>query len=529
MRKSADPKSADPFFDNTPRDVRSKDKNIYIVCGFLLSFLAGVMYYVTTTCCEDLWYQSNSVGIPGTWDYFLSTLHNCVDHWNWDTGRLCNTVSAPFLSLFPRVVYAIITAGLIFFVYFIGIKLTQLNWVSLKSAFWMFIVAYVIPWHDFMFTIVYSINYIWGTALGLALFYLYVYGVKSRSIIFYILLFIFSTIVGWWHEGLSFPLLCGLIVYQLFVNKKLSNQHVVILVGLFFGLVIIASMPAFWMMTEDRTSNLIKSVWWESMVNIVAYNFVFYLYAIMLICVSINKQIRKKIFNNRKSRALHFCLLTFGIISTIVYFKYYNGPRTGLFSQIFCGLGVIMIFRELNYRIRRWIKYCIFLSVFSFAFISLLYSIEIQVKLSKEIDDVKRLASVEEQRSGRKIAYYDPTPISFGIDLLKPSYQILNTQYGLQGIKLFPVALKDFNLDSDKVKVCSDPRLRLYNNKIIYIGSVPEERVDIIISDKDGNEIYSRTRFREMPLADGQIVSYVIPHSQAMGSKMVIEDAKLVE
>ncbi len=129
-------------------------KQVYSICVLLLSVLAGIMYYVTPTCCDDLWYQSESEGIPGTWTYFLSTFQNCIAHWNYDTGRLCNTVSAPFLSLFPRWVYAIITAGLIFYLYIIGIKITQIKWISFKAAFWLCIVSFVIPWHDYMFTII---------------------------------------------------------------------------------------------------------------------------------------------------------------------------------------------------------------------------------------------------------------------------------------------------------------------------------------------------------------------------------------
>ncbi len=226
---------------------------------------------------------------------------------------------------------------------------------------------------------------------------------------------------------------------------------------------------------------------------------------------------------------MHFCILTFSLISTVIYIKYYNGPRTGMFSQLFCGLGVIMILRSLNYRINIRTKYFVFLIISLFALISLGYSIKIQIKLTKEIEDVKSLAAIEESRSGRKIVFYDPTPITFGIDLLKPSYQILNTKYGLQGVELFPTALKDFRLKSDGLKICSDTTLRLYKNKVIYIGAAPQDRIDILLTDKNGNRIYSRTRFREMMTADGYTVSYVIPHIQAMGSKMIIDDAELVK
>lgn len=508
-----------------------KDKFLYVGFVIILSILCGMMYNATTKCCEDLWYTSQSVGIQGTWEYFTSTLNNCIDHWNWDTGRLCNTASAPFLGLFPIWVYAAIITFIIAFIYIIGIKIAEIKYVSVNSALWMFLISFIIPWHDFMFTIVYSINYIWGSALALLIFYLFIKSDQDgKSKIAKCLgLGLLAYITGWWHEGMSFPLLAALIVYQISIRKRPTPYRISLYIGLLLGLATIAAMPAFWLMTDERHSNIIKTVLWETLVHLFVYNCLFYLYAILLIIVCSVTKLRKRIFTDSKTLAYHVSILTFGLISCIVYIKYYNGPRTGMFSQIFCGLGIIGIIKSLGLFNSKIAGYISLTAIFLLASVSLAKSIQIQNKLSKEIDAVNEMAAESERRTGRKIAYYDPTPISFGIDLLKPSYQILNTKYGLQGIELFPTALKNFSLKSKEIKHCSDSSLILYNNRVIYLGVPPEKRIDIRLIDSEGNEVISRTRFRELVTIDGDTVSYVIPHTQAMGSTMKITDAILMQ
>ncbi len=506
-------------------------KFIYVGIIIILSVLGGIMYYVTTECCEDLWYQCKSVGVHGTWEYFVSTLNNCIDHWKWDTGRLCNTVSAPFLALFPHYIYSSITGFLIVVIFIIGIKIADLKWISISSAAWIGIVSFIIPWHDFMFTVVYSINYVWGCALGLLLLYIFFKDQSGFRISFIAKcgLLLFSYIVGWWHEGLSAPLLIGLIVFLLVEKNKPSTCRLLVLIGLFAGLVTIISMPAFWIMTDDRQSNIIKSVLWETLVHLLVYNCLFYIYTLLLIIRISRIKLYRKSSINVTTKAFHSCIFIFGLISCILYLKYYNGPRTGMFSQLLCGLGILNILKDRHIRNQRIWSYISVLFVFSLASVSLIKSIIIQEKLSKEIDEVNELAKLSEIKSGRKIVFYDQTPISFGIDFLKPSYQILNTKYGLQGVELFPRCLRDFSLRKKDFQKCTDRRLLIYKNKIMYIGAVPEERIDILLISDSGERIVSRTRFRELITCDKDTVSYIIPHVQVMGSEMKVVDAFLMD
>lgn len=163
------------------------------------------------------------------------------------------------------------------------------------------------------------------------------------------------------------------------------------------------------------------------------------------------------------------------------------------------------------------------------AAVSLGMAIKIQLQLTREIMDVRSMAAKEEARSGRPTVFYNPTPIRLGIDLLKPTYRVLNTDYGARGIRIFPSELKDFRLTAPEIKMSSDSALIIYRNRLLMLGAEPEERVKVVLVYEDGSEELSRTRVRDFITENGDTVSFVFPHTQALGSKRAIKDARLVK
>ncbi|MDE6340181.1 MAG: hypothetical protein K2K97_10415 [Muribaculaceae bacterium] len=504
-------------------------KQIYWSYVLVLTALFVIMYGVTVFCYEDWWYTANSKGEWGSWEYFITTVANSYDHWQWDTGRLSNMAATPFLALFPKWVYGIFSGVCIAFIYIFGVKITKVGYSSLNSAFWLAVVSFIIPWHDFFFTVIYSINYIWPAAMGLGVLMSFLKNDTSRrrSLLYDGALMVLCIVTGWWHEGLSVPLLCSLGVYQLIEWRKPTLQRWLIALGLMIGICIVLSMPGFWALTEERESMLVKSTLWETAVNAIAYNCMYYLYVVLLLCAVVFHKLRERIFKGRCDWALQGAIFIFGTISTYLYFRYYNGPRTGMYGQLMCALGIMAIARNWNLHPRRWINMSVLTGLFCLAAVSLVVSIKVQLKLSREISEVAAMAKAEEARSGRALVFYDPTPITLGIDFLKPSYQILNTKVGLQGIELFPKALEDFSLHSPEIRYNSDSTLIIFRNRVLLRGAAPEERIDINLTYDNGDKEFSRTRIRDFVTTDGDTVSFVLPHTQAMGSARIISDAHL--
>lgn len=514
---------------NAVSQMNAISKKIYFSYTLVLTLLYVVMYGVTVYCYEDWWYTAGSTGEWGSWEYFVSTVATSYDHWQWDTGRLSNMVATPFLSFLPKWVYGICSGALVALLYVWGIKIAGVSYSSLNSAFWFAVVSFIIPWHDFFFTVIYSINYIWVAAFGLSLLWLFlnINRTEKHSWLYYTGLCLLSIITGWWHEGLSVPLLCALVVYQFIEGGRPTLQRWIIAVGLLIGIVIVLSMPGFWTMTEERRSMLVKSTLWETLVNAIAYNCLYYIYVAVLVGVALSKHMRDRVFRSRRHLAMQAAVFVFGSITTYLYIQYYNGPRTGMFGQLISGIGIMAIAKNWNLRQHRCVNIGILTAVFTLAVVSMIVSINIQLKLSREILEVAELAKGQEIRIGKKRVFFDPTPITLGIDLLKPSYQILNTKVGLQGIELFPKALEDFSLNSPEIRYNSDSTLILYRNRILMLGTAPEERIDINLIYDNGEKTFTRTRIRDFVTSEGDTVSFILPHTQAMGSKRIIRDAQL--
>lgn len=286
-------------------------------------------------------------------------------------------------------------------------------------------------------------------------------------------------------------------------------------------------MPAFRVQTGKRTSQLIKSVMWETLFHLSSYC-LGYLYLLLLFLTLSIRSLRRRVFNNAQSIARQIAVLTFTVITLAIFFKYFNGPRTAIFGQIAAALGIIGLTRHWIKKERSACGKAAVICVALLAAVSLGAAIKVQIKLTHEITEVRRMAEEEEARSGVSAVFYDPTPISLGIDLMKPTYMVLNTDYGARGIRIFPSDLKDFSVNSPEVTWSSDSSLMIYRNRLLKLGAEPEERVEVILIYEDGGEQHSRTRVRDFVTSEGDTVTYVFPHTQALGSERKIKDARIV-
>ena len=160
--------------------------------------------------------------------------------------------------------------------------------------------------------------------------------------------------------------------------------------------------------------------------------------------------------------------------------------------------------------------------------VSVIWAIAVQARLSREHEDVSALAA-EARKDGRGEVFYDATPISIGPDFLKPSYMLLNTEYGLRGIVLIPEALKDFTPGSPAADKCSDERLYIYKNHIVAMGRMPEERVDVDITVGDGRVLRSRVRMRRFATTAGDSCTAILPHVMQVDADIEVKDAMLLD
>lgn len=505
--------------------LRTCENRSFLVCAFLLSALCTVMYAVTPFCDDDLWYTADSYGKYGSWEYFASTVSTAFDHWQWDVGRLSNMAATPFIGFFPKWVFGIFTGLWIFIILILGVKITKINFNSPAAAFWIAVILFVIPWFDSLFTVIYAINYIWAAGLGLVVAFFFLQEDKKYSRFRCIVLFLTAVCLGWWHEGLSVPLICAFFVYKLILRKRPSAMQWAIFAGLFFGISIIVALPAFRAQTEQRQSMLLKSVWWESAVNL-SFFCLGYLYLFLLGVVLCCKRLRTKSLDSLNTKGLHAGISVFLLLSFCIFLKYFNGARTGMFAQLVAALGIISLTKHWLKPTHPILGISSVIAVTLLSAVSLGAAIKIQLKLTREIEEVRALADEQVQLTGQSTVFYDITPIHFGIDLLKPTYKVLNTDYGARGIRIFPSDLKGFRLSSPEIIHNSDSSIMIFKNHLLMSGPAPKERLDVFLKYEDGSGELSRTRIRDFVTEDGDTVAYIFPHSQALGSEKVILDAK---
>lgn len=159
------------------------------------------------------------------------------ERWRYDSFRLCNFLIPPFLLL-PRWLTAVLM-GLCWFG-FISI-MNRLTGLRGRFAPWAVIglMAVVPAWWAYLPTLSSNLNYVVTLLLGawaLTVFF-------SRSRLSAGAAFLLGALCGWWHEGLSGPLLVGFIPVMILHPEYRSRRNIGIVVGLAVGFLILNVNP----------------------------------------------------------------------------------------------------------------------------------------------------------------------------------------------------------------------------------------------------------------------------------------------
>lgn len=501
---------------------------LYYVILFIIGALLGVHYIETPLMVDDLWYLHDANGILGTWQYFKSMLTVGLNHWNFDVGRLTCIAATPFLSLFPKYVYGIVTSAIMIYIIEGGRRLAELKPFSIYNALWILGIVFVYPWLDYQFSIIFSINYIWGIGLGVGFISLLKFNFNySCTLPKAALLLIFGIIVGWWHEGFTAPLLSSVAMFYIIIKKRPSKSNLLLILGLIIGFVLLFSMPAFQSNTSTREMFLwIKPNVKETLMHLIAFN-LFGWIILITSCIVFCVPRWRRYFNSRlHTKGIFVASFTFSLISSLIYTIYYNGPRTGAYNQMFSLLALLYLMhttiRKFNLRN---LNIAFYSTAMIISIISLTCSATVQYKISNEF---RTVMSIKQSNPYGEV-YFDPTPIKFGIDFLRPTYFALNSGFG--NLNILPLQLKGFSPDSPKTAI-QPSGIMIYNNCIIVSTTQLEtdagtERFDIEIEDNQGTFYISRASFRVFHSGKKKYL-YIIPNIQHLKPELIIKNARII-
>ncbi len=489
------------------------------------------MFCIYPLCADDRWYMAGVDG--GAWS--LSALASAVDYvehlWHTTNGRVGNLAAALFLGFMPRGVWAVLMALCCLGIMALGPRVVRCRPGSVASAAWVAGFCFLFPWLDYMFSIMYSLNYLPALLLGLATFALYERGYDGREPARSAVAgFLAAWGAAWWHEGLAVPLGASLVVYSLVRRQRLPRPCAAILGGVALGAACIALSPAFWNSMDFREPIWNRGTLSWRLLHLLGFNCLFFLYLAAIVVVLAFRATRRRLVASRVHLARQLALLAFGLVTLPIYVKYYAGPRTGAFSQMFSLAGLLSLGRiYLPRPLPRRVALVAWALLFGACLASLAASIAVQRRLSAEIERVDAMWRSPASQA-RGAVFFDVTRPAAGLDLFRPSYQVLNTSYGLDGRTILPARLEHFDSRRHGT-ACSDTMLLLYDGLVVYrdawdMGPARTRRPDIVIVTAAGDSIESRADWYSFRDTAGAPCTYVAVHAAIMNPSLEIADAR---
>ena len=207
---------------------------------YLTIFIIVIIY----TCLEyyfpfiyDDWamasyWKDNSVNEK----FSIEAFRNFYRDVKWDAnGRIANMVQPIFLFISPFKIFYPFLVGILIAVSIVFIQKTALyNQKVNNKFFWLSIVwslvLIIIPWRDSIFVRSFALNYVFGSGLSLPFIYLLISSEKTKwSSVRFLFLIFYAVVVGGWHEGFSFTIIFGLLIYLIINRLKASKNFYIVL------------------------------------------------------------------------------------------------------------------------------------------------------------------------------------------------------------------------------------------------------------------------------------------------------------
>ena len=226
----------------TRRSKRYINNRIYWIAPALFGVLVAVFYAVQDYWLDDYEF-SRFLGMTaeGTMNLpdFLTLKHLVAERWRFDSFRLCNFAIVPMLLLPRWATAALMGAGWFGFM----MILLRLTGLTGHRAPWVVagLMAMVPAWWAYLPTLSSNMNYVSSLLLG-AMVVLIVLRRRKLNAACSLAL---GLLAGWWHEGLSAPLIAAVGALVVLKRDFRCRQNFLLLAGLIVGFVILDVNPGF--------------------------------------------------------------------------------------------------------------------------------------------------------------------------------------------------------------------------------------------------------------------------------------------
>jgi hypothetical protein len=397
------------------KKIRNNNPNYFLFACSLFIILYGVIYLVAPPYfIDDFWYLRGSYGVESRWEATKIVWQNCLNHWHYDTGRLANLISAPFLALFPKWLFTLCFCFMLGLLIYNALKLTKVKMGSAESWIILFAICFLMPWNDSMVSIIYALNYVWSIALMGSVFYLIVKNEEHNikySKLKLCALTVFSFLAAWMHEGITVPFICALVAYYAILKRLPNRANRVLICGVLLGALAIICSEAF-QIGSGRYNNILDTSFLMRL--LVLYVNIALVLPVALIAVLCTKKLRNKVFADRNNAALIAALSIYSLAGVVIFLKYYHGPRVAFICEYYTVLAFVALSKYINFNKLKFAKLKSAFALFTTLAIAINmgYTIYKQVLFTRDYNEVTKLYL----QSKDGIVYYDLEP-SCGFDL----------------------------------------------------------------------------------------------------------------
>ena len=343
-----------------------------------------VIYLIMPYTCDDYWYMTPLR------DYFMGIdpsfpatelWNNWVEHYQTDNIRFSNIVFSLFLLL-PKIIPSIISGLFVGAMLILSAKISGINSRNpLMVLLLTLMISFMLPWYEQMFSLCFSFNYIWASALALYIAHVFFIKKRSTGVVTSLLL---GVILGAWHEGFSLPLLGGFVVYLLSNSSHVNRSRIAIILGLVLGLLWLISAPGLQINVEHKT----KSIEIVLILKKIVLYHIPYLILIFSTIVALIKRSTRCFVKD----SMFIALCTISTIGVSLNLVLDVGVRTGWMGYLFAIIATIYLWKNIKNakycQVKSRVKHVLAIAIALFLSIHYIIVIHYGVKVNNEFEYV---------------------------------------------------------------------------------------------------------------------------------------------
>lgn len=344
----------------------------------------------------------------GTWaSFFEGWKYSVCDRFMNDNGRLPQLVGSVMVVLPKLLMSAIMGLCLVASMYMTAKAAGVWRRNSLLTALAVVCWVLVFPWADYMFGIMFYMNYVPVSAVFLVGYYLFInnrFGSIAGAVLIGLLL-------GCMHEIFGGTMFCGAVSVLLLYPKYRTRRNIAFVVAVFAGILYLVFTPG----TASRQHGAVLFGGFIYPFKSALYAGLLYLFLLSIVVVVSVKRWRERLDVPRVTM-----LAVMAVVSWLIWRTFLTGLRVSWCLNVVSVTGFVYMLSAVRVSVPSAVSRIGAVLLWCVSFVGIAVSLPWSYRLGCEIDEVKKLVDT----SGGDVVFYDITEPSEVPEytLAKPNY-----------------------------------------------------------------------------------------------------------